>query len=56
MDYSMSMQMRGMQTKCLSLYENSRFRPESFICAPIFARFSLPIQKFPYRPFTKGTC
>ena len=37
------------------LHENSRFRPKSYICAPVFARFSPPIQKFPYRPFAKGT-
>ena len=37
------------------LYENSRFRPDSLIRAPTFARFTLPIQKFPYRPFAKGT-
>ena len=37
------------------LYENSRVRPKLVICAPIFARFLLPIQQFPYRPFAKGT-
>ena len=40
----------------IELYENSRFRQESFICALILVRFSLPIVKFSYRPFTKGTC
>ena len=37
------------------LYETSLFQPKRYICAPIFAQFSLPIQKFPYRPFAKGT-
>ena len=37
------------------LYENSHFRLESYICAPMFAQFWLCVQKFPYRPFAKGT-
>ena len=37
------------------LFETSLFWPKPYICAPIFARFLLPIQKFPYRLFAKGT-
>ena len=39
----------------LQLRENSCCRSKSFIYAPIFTRFSLPIQKVLYRPFAKGT-
>ena len=37
------------------LYETSLFQPKPYICAPIFARILLPIQKFFYQPFAKGT-
>ena len=35
--------------------ENSCSRSELFVCATIFAPFSLPIQKFLYQLFAKGT-
>ena len=37
------------------LCQNGCSRSQSCICAPIFARFLVPIQKFFYPPFAKGT-